>query len=125
MNGFLLRFLICAVGLWLAEEILPGIRADNLGSLLAAALLLGVINAFVRPVLIFLTLPITVVTLGLFLLVINAGMVGLVALILPGFHVAGFWSALFGGVIVSITGWVATWFIGPQGRVEIFVVRHR
>lgn len=125
MNGFLLRFLICAVGLWLAEEILPGIEADNLGSLLAAALLLGAINAFVRPVLIVLTLPITVVTLGLFLLVINAAMIGLVAWILPGFHVAGFWSALFGGVIVSITGWVATWFIGPQGRVEIFIVRQR
>jgi putative membrane protein len=125
MNGFLLRFLICAVGLWLAEEILPGIRVDNVGSLVAAALLLGAINAFVRPVLVILTLPLTVVTLGLFLLVINAGMIGVVASILPGFHVAGFWSALSGGVIVSITGWVATWFIGPRGQVEIFVVRHR
>lgn len=125
MNGFLLRFVICALGLWLAEEILPGIQVDNAGSLIAAALLLGVINAFVRPVLVILTLPITVVTLGLFLIVINAGMVGLVAWILPGFHVAGFWSALFGALIVSITGWAATWFIGPRGRVEIIVVRHR
>jgi putative membrane protein len=124
MNGFLVRFLICALGLWLAEEILPGIGVDNAGSLIAAALLLGVINAFIRPVLVVLTLPITVVTLGLFLLVINAGMVALVAWILPGFHVAGFWSALLGGLIVSITGWVATWFIGPRGRMEIIVVRH-
>jgi putative membrane protein len=124
MNGFLVRFLICALGLWLAEEILPGIGVENAGSLIAAAFLLGVINAFVRPVLVVLTLPITVVTLGLFLLVINAGMVALVAWILPGFHVAGFWSALLGGLIVSITGWVATWFIGPRGRMEIIVVRH-
>jgi putative membrane protein len=123
MNGFLVRFLICALGLWLAEEILPGIGVDNAGSLIGAAFLLGVINAFVRPVLVVLTLPITVVTLGLFLLVINAGMVALVAWILPGFHVAGFWSALLGGLIVSITGWVATWFIGPRGRMEIIVVR--
>lgn len=123
MNGFLLRFLICAVGLWLAEEILPGIGVDNAGSLVAAALLLGVINAFIRPVLVLLTLPITVVTLGLFLLVINAAMVALVAWILPGFHVAGFWSALFAALIIGITGWVATWFIGPRGRVEVMVVR--
>jgi putative membrane protein len=124
MNGFLVRFLICALGLWLAEEILPGIGVDNAGSLIAAAFLLGVINAFIRPVLVVLTLPITVVTLGLFLLVINAGMVALVAWILPGFHVAGFWSALLGGLIISITGWLATWFIGPRGRMEIIVVRH-
>ena len=123
MNGFLLRFLICAVGLWLAEEILPGIGVDTAGSLVAAALLLGVINAFIRPVLVLLTLPITVVTLGLFLLVINAAMVALVAWILPGFHVAGFWSALFAALIIGITGWVATWFIGPRGRVEVMVVR--
>jgi putative membrane protein len=123
MNGFLVRFLICAVGLWLAEEILPGIGVDNVGSLIAAAFLLGSINALIRPVLVVLTLPITVVTLGLFLLVINAGMVALVAWILPGFHVTGFWSALFGGLIVSITGWVATWFIGPRGRVDIIVKR--
>ena len=123
MNGFLLRFVICAVGLWLAEEILPGIGVDNAGSLVAAALLLGVINAFIRPVLVLLTLPITVVTLGLFLLVINAAMVALVAWILPGFHVAGFWSALFAALIIGITGWVATWFIGPRGRVEVMVVR--
>ena len=112
-----------AVGLWLAEEILPGIGVDNAGSLVAAALLLGVINAFIRPVLVLLTLPITVVTLGLFLLVINAAMVALVAWILPGFHVAGFWSALFAALIIGITGWVATWFIGPRGRVEVMVVR--
>lgn len=117
MVGFLLRLVIGALGLWLAEQIVPGIIVSNAGTLIAAAFLLGVANAVVRPVLIILTLPITVITLGLFLLVINAAMLGLVALILPGFHIAGFWAALFGAVIVSITGWIAASFIGPRGQI--------
>lgn len=117
MVGFLLRLVIGALGLWLAEQIVPGINVSNVGTLIAAAFLLGVANAVVRPVLIILTLPITVITLGLFLLVINAAMLGLVALILPGFHIAGFWAALFGAVIVGITGWIAASFIGPRGQI--------
>ena len=123
MVGFLLRLLIGALGLWLAEQIVDGIDVANAGTLIAAAFLLGIANAVVRPVLIILTLPITVITLGLFLLVINAGMLALVALILPGFHIAGFWAALFGALIVSITGWLASWFIGPRGRIEMMYVR--
>lgn len=123
MAGFLLRTLIGALGLWLAQQIVPGIDVANAGTLIAAAFLLGIANAVVRPVLIILTLPITIVTLGLFLLVINAAMLGLVALILPGFHVAGFWAALFAALIVSVTGWIASWFIGPRGRVETLRVR--
>lgn len=123
MAGFLLRLLIGAVGLWLAEAILPGIDVANVGTLIAAAFLLGIVNAIVRPVLIVLTLPITVITLGIFLLVINAAMLGLVAWILPGFYIAGFWSAFFGALIVSITGWLASWFIGPRGRFEVLVLR--
>ncbi|BAU47962.1 membrane protein [Sulfurifustis variabilis] len=123
MPGLLLRLLIGAVGLWLAEAVLPGIDVANVGTLIAAAFLLGIVNAVVRPVLVVLTLPITVITLGIFLLVINAAMLGLVALVLPGFHIAGFWSALFGALIVSVTGWFASWFIGPRGRYEVMVVR--
>lgn len=125
MVGFLLRLLIGALGLWLAEQIVDGIDVANAGTLIAAAFLLGIANAVVRPVLIILTLPITVITLGLFLLVINAGMLALVALILPGFHITGFWAALFGALIVSITGWLASWFIGPRGRIETMYVRGR
>ena len=84
---------------------------------------LGVVNAVVRPVIVFLTLPITIVTLGLFLLVINAAMLALVAWLLDGFHIAGFWSALFGAVVVSITGWAASWFVGPRGHIDVVVVR--
>ena len=123
MVGFLLRLVIGALGLWLAEQIVPGIVVANVGTLVAAAFLLGVANAVVRPVFIILTLPITVITLGLFLLVINAAMLALVALILPGFHIASFWAALFGAVIVSITGWIASSFIGPRGRIETLHVR--
>lgn len=125
MVGFLLRMAISALGLWLAEQIVPGIDVANAGTLIAAAFLLGIANAVVRPVLFILTLPIAIVTLGLFLLVINAAMLGLVALLLPGFHIAGFWAALFGALIVAITGWLASWFIGPRGRVEAMYVRGR
>ena len=93
MEGFLIRALVVAVGLWLASKM--GLVAFNsTGTLIAAALLLGVVNAFVRPIIIILTLPITLITLGLFLLVINALMLMLVSWFLPGFLVAGFWPAI-------------------------------
>jgi putative membrane protein len=121
--GFLIRLGIAAFGLWLADQLLEGIRIDGGGTLLVAALLYGVVNAVVRPLAILLTLPITVLTLGLFLLVVNAAMFGLVAALLRGFHVAGFGAALVGSIVVGLTSWVASWYIGPKGRVEVLVVR--
>ena len=106
MTGLLIRFAFAAGGLWAASQLIPGISVDGVGSLLAAALILGLINAIVRPVLILLTLPITIVTLGLFLLVINAGMLMLTAALLNGFHVQGFWAALWGSIVVSVVSWV-------------------
>jgi putative membrane protein len=123
--GLILRVLIVALGLWLASELVPGISVHGLGTLLGAALLLGIVNAIVRPILILLTLPVTLLTLGLFLLVINAAMLGLVSSVFDGFHIAGFWPALFGAIVVSLTGWLASYFIGPRGRVEVIVVRRR
>lgn len=105
---FLLRAAAAALGLWLATEWLPGFTIDTAGTLVLAALLLGVCNALVRPVLVVLTLPITVLTLGLFLLVVNAAVLGLVALLLPGFSIAGFVPALLGSIIVGVVGWVAS-----------------
>ncbi len=125
MLGFLIRLAIGAFGLWLADRLLDGISIDGTGALLLAALLLGVVNAIVRPVFVLLTLPLTLVTLGLFLLVVNAAMFGLTALLLPGFHVAGFWSALFGSIVVSIVSWLASAWIGPTGRFEVLVVERR
>ena len=115
MTGFLLRAVIAAFGLWLATFWIDGFRIDDSGTLLIAAVLLGVVNAIVRPIAIVLTFPITIFTLGLFLLVVNAGMMGLVAWLLPGFHIDGFWTALLGALVVGLTGWVGSWFIGGKG----------
>jgi putative membrane protein len=125
MAGFLLRLLVAALGLWLAAAWVPGIEVRGVWTLLGAALLLGLVNAIVRPLLVLLTLPITVLTLGLFLLVINAGMLALVAWVFDDFTIAGFWPALLGAIIVGLTGWLASWFIGPRGRVEVIYVRPR
>ena len=119
MEGFLIRAVVVAIGLWLASKIVPGIAFNSTETLIAAALLLGIVNAFVRPVIVLLTLPITLLTLGLFLLVINALMIMLVAWFLPGFLVAGFWSAVFAAIVVSLTSWVMSGWIGPRGRIEV------
>ena len=121
--GFFVRMLISALGLWLASRIVPGIEITATGTLLLAAFLLGVVNAVVRPVAILLTLPITVLTLGLFLWVINAAMLGVVAWLLSGFQIAGLGSALLASAIVSITSWLASWHIGPRGRHEVLIIR--
>jgi putative membrane protein len=123
MVGFLVRLAISALGLWLAHRIVPGIEIEGTGTLVAAALLLGIVNALVRPLLILLTLPITVLTLGLFLLVVNAATFGLVAALLDGFRVSGFGAALLGSLVVGLTSWVASWYVGPRGSVEVLVVR--
>lgn len=125
MIGFLLRVLIVMAGLWLASALVPGIEIGNGWTLLGAAVLLGIVNAIVRPVVVILTLPVTILTLGLFLLVINAAMLGLVAAVFDGFHIAGFGSAVLGAIVVSITGWLASWFIGPRGKVDIVMVRRQ
>ena len=123
MPGFLVRLLITALGLWIASAIVPGIEIRGGGTLLLAALLLGLVNAVVRPVIVVLTLPITVLTLGVFLWVVNAAMLALVAAMLEGFVVRGFFAALLGSFIVSVTSWVASSYIGPTGRFEMLVVR--
>lgn len=125
MRGFWVRFLITVVGLLIAARLVEGIHFGGLPSLLFAALALGVVNAVVRPVMLLLTLPITVVTLGIFLLVLNSAMLGLAALLVPGFVIDGFWSAFFGALLVGLTGMVANWLIGPTGRVETIVVRRQ
>jgi putative membrane protein len=125
MNGFLLRLAISAIGLWLATVIVPGVQIDSAWTLIFAALWLGIVNALVRPIVLLLTLPLTLVTLGFFILVVNAAMFGLVASLLSGFHLSGFWAALFGALVVSITSWLGSSFIGPRGRYEVIVVHRR
>jgi len=123
MNGIILRTLIIMLGLYLASILIPGVQIVGTGSFIIAAVLLGLVNAFVRPVAFLLTLPLTIVTLGLFLFVLNAAMFGLVAAMLENFSVAGVGSAIFGSIVVSITSTIASWYIGPDGRYEVFVIR--
>jgi putative membrane protein len=123
MQGFFLRTLITLLGLLLASALVPGVTINGTWSVIFAAILLGLVNGFVRPVAFLLTLPITIVTLGLFLFVLNAAMFGLVAAMLDNFIVDGFWSAVFGSLVVSITSTVASWYIGPDGRIEVIVVK--
>ena len=125
MPGFLIRTLISALGLWIASKLVSGLHFSGPGTLLLAALLLGVFNAVVRPVLVILTLPITLLTLGAFLLVVNAAMLGLVAALLDGMSLDGFGSALFAAIIVGLTSWIASGWIGPRGRVEVIEVRQQ
>ena len=120
MVGFLLRAAISALGLWVASEIFQGLKFESTSKLLVAAVLLGIVNAFVRPLAFILTLPLTVLTLGLFLLVLNAGMVALVAWIVPGFEISGFWTAVGAALIVSLVSWAASSVIGTRGNIEIF-----
>ena len=123
MPGFLIRLGISALSLWLAAAIVPGLHIEGVGTLVLAALLLGIVNAVVRPVVVLLTIPLTIVTLGLFLLVVNAGMLGLVAALLENMRIDGFFAALLGAVVVGVTSWIASSWIGPSGRVELLVVR--
>lgn len=125
MAGLVVRTLIIALGIWLASALIPGVEVEGAGTVLLAALLLGLVNALVRPLLVILTFPITILTLGLFLLVIHAGMFALVAWLLGGFHVSGFFSALFGALIVSLTSTMASWYIGPDGRYEVLIIERR
>ena len=108
MAFFILRVLIAALGLWCATEWVQGISVSTPTTLIIAALLLGLVNAVVRPIIVILTLPFTLLTLGLFLLIVNAAMLGLVAAFLPGFSIAGFWPAFWAAIIVSIVSWIGS-----------------
>ena len=125
MQGILVRTIVTALGLAAAAWIVPGVHIRGPGTLVLAALLLGIVNAVVRPLAVVLTLPLTVLTLGLFLLVVNAAMFGLVAALFDGFVVDGFWAALLGWLVVSLLGWVASAFIGPRGRYQVLIVERR
>jgi putative membrane protein len=121
--GFLIRALVNAVAIWLATEIVPGIDARSTTAVVAAALVLGLVNAIVRPVLLVLTLPLTLVTLGLFLFVLNAFCLWLTSAIVPGFEVRGFWPAFGGALVVSAISWVVNGFISDRGRLVVITER--
>jgi len=103
---FIVRVIFGALGLWLACVLVEGVGYSDIGSLILAAVLLGIVNAFVRPVVVILTLPITIVTLGLFLLIVNAAMIGLVAMLLKGFTVDGLIPGVLAAIVTGVTSWV-------------------
>src|SRR5277367_5637164 len=123
MLGFLIRACLVALGLWLATAWVSGVTIETPMTLILAGVLLGIINSVVRPIAILLTLPMTIITLGLFLLVINAAMVALVAWMLPGMHLAGFWAAFWTSILVSLVSMVGSWFVGGKGKFEVIVKR--
>ena len=121
--GFFVRVLVNILAIILAASLVPGIRLDGVLPAVAAGVLLGLVNAVVRPVLLILTLPITLVTLGLFLLVLNGFCLWLVASVVRGFHVDGFWSAVLGALVVSALSWIVTVLISDSGKVVVITRR--
>ncbi len=108
MSRLLLSWLINALALIALPYVVPSVQVDGFGTALVAALLLGFVNTLIRPLLVLLTLPVTVLTLGLFIFVINGLLFWLVASFVEGFHVAGFWSAVFGAIVYALISWAAS-----------------
>jgi putative membrane protein len=120
MTAFVIRWLVTTIAVLVAAHLVPGIGYEGWGALLGASLLLGIINAFVRPILLLLSLPFIIVTMGLFIFVINALLLLLVSKIVPAFHVAGFWSAFFGAIIISLVSWIlSSFFRGSDGKIHV------
>ena len=114
--GFLVRLIVNAAALWVAAQLVPGIMVTGLTPLALAAVVLGLINAIVRPILLVLTLPLTLLTLGLFIFVLNAFCLWLTSRLVPGFVIQSFGAALLGALVVSIVSWLLTAFVSDAGR---------
>jgi putative membrane protein len=114
MPQFLITWLITAVALLVTAQLVPGIQIENLGVAVVAAIVMGLINAFIKPILVFFTLPLTFLTFGLFLFVVNAISFSIVAYFTPGFSVNSFWDALFGSVVLSIIVWILNQIFGKD-----------
>jgi putative membrane protein len=124
MTGILIRWLITTLAILAVPYLISGVRVEGFGSAMLTAAILGILNALVRPILIILTLPLTILTLGLFILVINALLFELAGAIVPGMYVASFWSAFFASIIVSIVSWILNSVVaGGKGEKTIVVWR--
>lgn len=123
MRGLVIRWLVSAAALYLTSLIVRGIEIDGLVPLLFAAITIGILNALVRPIILLLTLPLTVLTLGLFTLVVNAGMLWMASKVVIGFRVHGFWAALGGWLLMSFFTFLINLLIGESGKIEVIRVR--
>lgn len=118
MSGLFLRWIILSTAIMVSAYLFPGVDVDGFGTALFAALVLGILNAFFRPILIILTLPINILTLGLFTFIINAFLLMMTSGVIGGLHVSGFGAALLGSLIISLVSWGLSSFISDRGRVE-------
>lgn len=118
MNGILIRWLVLTLAILATSYLLDGIYVSGFFSAFFAAAILGILNAFFRPILFILTLPLTILSLGLFTFVLNALLLMMVSGVISGFNIAGFGSAIFGSLLISLISWLLTSFINEKGRVE-------
>ncbi len=125
MRGIVFRWLTLTCAILLASYMLDGIHVSGFFSALGAAAMLGILNAFFRPIALILTLPINILTLGLFTFVINAVMLKMASGVIGGFEVRGFWPAVVGALIISLVSWAVNTFISENGRVDVIDLRHK
>ena len=125
MKGLFIRWLILTAAIYLAARFIDGIEVSGFVPAFLAAAALGVLNALLRPVLIILTLPLNILTLGLFTFVINALLLKMASGVISGFEVHGFWPALFGALIISLVSWLLSSFISDRGDVEVIDLKRK
>ena len=125
MNGIFIRWLTLTGAIILTSYLLDGIRIGGFLSAFLAAAMLGILNAFFRPMALLLTLPINILTLGFFTFIINALMLKMASAVIPGFDVHGFWSAIFGSLMISVISWLLNSFINERGSVTYIDLEHK
>jgi len=120
MRRFVFRWAVTTIAVMVASSVIRGIRYDTVAALIGASLLLGILNAFVRPFLLIISVPLILLTLGLFILVLNGLLLLLVPHVVAGFHVDSFWSAFWGAIVISLVSWLlSAFFRGSDGRVHV------
>ena len=125
MRGFTFRFIVTGVAVLVAAQIIPGLTIDSFAAGVVGVLVLAVLNAVVRPLLYLLSAPFIVVTLGLFMITINAFLLGVVSVLVKGFHVDGFWSAVGGAILISLVSGIMNLMVSERGHVEMAAFRSR
>jgi putative membrane protein len=123
--GILMRWLVLTAAILIASYLVEGIRVHGFWSAFFSAAILGILNAFFRPILILLTLPFTILSFGLFIFVINALLLMMVSGVIPGFEVHSFWSAVLGSLIISIVSWLLGSFVNERGKIEYIDLKKR
>ena len=120
IKQFAFRWAVTTVAVMVASSVIHGIRYDTVAALIGASLLLGILNAFVRPILLILSVPVILLTLGFFILVLNGFLLLLVPSVVVGFHVDSFWSAFWGAIVISVVSWLlSAFFRGSDGRMHV------